>query len=116
MIHHANSCFGLGEKECSSARSWIVSSTKHKRLKGFNDFATSHPLLVKEWAKENGEVQPDALPSYHYLAYWKCSACGNTYRAWTDSRANGSKCPYCTNRSVLKGFNDLATTYPDLAE
>ena len=88
----------------------------HKRLKGFNDFATSHPLLVKEWAKENGEVQPDALPSYHYLAYWKCSACGNTYRAWTDSRANGSKCPYCTNRSVLKGFNDLATTYPDLAE
>ena len=27
----------------------------------------------------------------------------------------GVGCPYCSNRRVLAGFNDLATTHPDLA-
>lgn len=31
------------------------------------------------------------------------------------SRANGTGCPYCTNKKVLAGFNDLATVEPRIA-
>lgn len=29
---------------------------------------------------------------------------------------NGSNCPYCANRRVLEGFNDLASKMPELAK
>jgi hypothetical protein len=31
------------------------------------------------------------------------------------NRVIGQKCPYCSGRRVLPGFNDLATEKPDLA-
>ena len=31
-------------------------------------------------------------------------------------RSDGSKCPYCSGYILLKGFNDFATLYPQLAE
>jgi len=37
---------------------------------------------------------------------------------WQESVANfygGRRCPYCSNRRVLPGFNDLATKNPKLA-
>ena len=44
-----------------------------------------------------------------------CS-CGHEWRASIDERNKGRKCPYCTNRLVLSGFNDLATKRPDLTK
>ena len=35
---------------------------------------------------------------------------------WLDSKARGAKCPYCSGRKVLPGFNDLATLKPELAQ
>lgn len=32
------------------------------------------------------------------------------------TRAGGSQCPYCSGIKLLKGFNDLATTHPTIAE
>ena len=32
------------------------------------------------------------------------------------NRSNGSECPICLGRIVLKGFNDLKTTHPHLAK
>lgn len=47
---------------------------------------------------------------------WRCSR-GHEWRARAANRAGKSKtgCPYCSNRKVLKGFNDLLTTHPALA-
>ena len=88
----------------------------HKLLKGFNDFATAFPELAKEWAEENGSLLPDDVPCSGRLIYWKCNKCGGTYQSWIENKINGSRCPYCTNRAVRQGFNDLATTHPDLVE
>lgn len=88
----------------------------HKLLKAFNDFATSFPDLAKEWAEENGSVRPDSVPCSGRLVYWKCGKCGCTYQSWIENRINGCKCPFCTNRAVRQGLNDLATTHPDLVE
>ena len=32
------------------------------------------------------------------------------------TRENGSRCPYCTGKQVLPGFNDLATLKPKVAK
>jgi hypothetical protein len=34
----------------------------------------------------------------------------------TRTKENGSKCPICANQKLLVGFNDLATTHPEVAK
>jgi hypothetical protein len=45
---------------------------------------------------------------------WKCSL-GHRFKATINNRSFGRGCPYCSGSKVLTGFNDLATTHPDLA-
>jgi len=46
---------------------------------------------------------------------WICSN-KHSFEALIYSRAvRGDKCPYCSGKRTLKGFNDLATTHPELA-
>lgn len=87
----------------------------HKLLIGENDFQTLHPDLAKEWSSRN-EILPNTIPEKKLmLAWWTCKDCGGEYQAWITSRLAGSKCPYCSNRTVEIGINDLATTDPDIA-
>jgi len=46
---------------------------------------------------------------------WRCAR-GHEWQAKISNRtAAGSGCPYCANKKVLKGFNDLASRDPNLA-
>lgn len=46
---------------------------------------------------------------------WICSN-NHSFEAHIYSRAiRGDKCPYCSGKRTLNGFNDLATTHPELA-
>ncbi len=47
-------------------------------------------------------------------AWWKCSK-GHEWQASMNSRSTGRACPYCANKKVLKGFNDLQTVNPNLS-
>ena len=87
-------------------------------IKGFNDLATVNPELAKEWNTEkNSGLTADEVHAGSNKSYWwKCSR-GHEWQAVMVSRTRrGSGCPYCTNRKVLKGFNDLATIEPSLAK
>ena len=85
-------------------------------LKGFNDLATLHPHLAVEWSDRNGQLTPDAVNKKSMKnVWWNCSVCGNEYKAVVKSRVRGLKCPVCAERTVLAGYNDLATTNPELA-
>lgn len=87
----------------------------HKLLIGFNDFQTCHPDLALEWSDRN-DVHPSSIPEKKLMiARWKCRNCGGEYRQWINSRLAGSKCPYCSNRAIEAGINDLATTDPGIA-
>lgn len=46
---------------------------------------------------------------------WCCPQ-GHEYVARPRDRMRGSSCPYCANRRILPGFNDLQTTHPALAK
>ena len=72
------------------------------------------PDLVEQWAYElNGDKKPDDyLPGSDVKVWWRCEL-GHTWKATISSRRNNG-CPYCGNKRVLSGFNDLATIRPDL--
>ncbi len=82
-----------------------------KVLVGFNDFETKHPEIAKE---ADGWDPKTVLGGSAVFRDWKCQK-GHKYRAKVSSRdASNSGCPYCANQQVLRGFNDLATTNPEL--
>ena len=86
-----------------------------KALAGYNDLATINPKLAKEWDYEkNGDLKPsDVLPGSHKKVWWKCEK-GHEWEKEVKERNNGLNCPYCSNQKVLKGYNDLGTTNPEL--
>lgn len=85
-------------------------------LPGFNDLATTHPELAQEWSERNDPLTPaEVNEKSRNNVWWKCSACGNEYKAVVHSRVHGLKCPVCADRAVLQGYNDLATTDPEIA-
>lgn len=85
-------------------------------IPGKNDLATLFPHIAAEWDyQENADVLPSQVfPSTNKVFHWKCSF-GHKWTASPNSRTSGRGCPYCSGNMVLKGFNDLATTHPDIA-
>ncbi len=75
------------------------------------------PFLIFEWNYEkNGSLLPENVtPGSNKKVWWKCSKCSSEWQATISNRAHGRGCPYCLNRKVRVGFNDLATTHPELA-
>ncbi len=47
--------------------------------------------------------------------WWKCSK-GHEWQASIVNRNRGTSCPYCSGRQAIIGYNDLMTTYPELAK
>ena len=83
-----------------------------KVLRGFNDLATTHPEIA---AEADGWDPTKVSFGSGRVCTWKCSL-GHKWRTacnWRTSQI--SNCPYCSNQKVLSGFNDLATTHPDIA-
>lgn len=88
-----------------------------KLLSGYNDFATVKPDVAEEWNyNKNGDLKPDQVKfNANVKVWWKCSQ-GHEWEAFVFNRSKGHGCPYCTNRKVFKGYNDLETLYPDVAK
>lgn len=86
-----------------------------KILVGFNDLASRNPTLAKEWhATKNSLLPEDVSHRSSKKFWWECSE-GHEWESKILHRANGSGCPICRGRKTLSGFNDLATTHPDIA-
>ncbi len=80
-------------------------------LKGFNDFATTHPRLAEEWSDRNFPLTPDEInEKSRKNVWWKCRECGNEWQSVVYARTKGTVCPVCADRAVMTGYNDLATT------
>ena len=81
-----------------------------------DSFLKAKPELLTEWNYEkNADINPEYInANSNKKVWWKCKQ-GHEWQAVVYTRVNGSKCPYCTNKKVLAGFNDLATKNPILA-
>ena len=82
-----------------------------------NSLADTNLQIASEWSDRNGELRPDRVGARSRKnVWWHCPVCGNEYRMLIGSRVKGISCPYCSNQRVLQGFNDLATTDPELVK
>ncbi len=86
-------------------------------VKGKNDLQILNPDLANEWDFEkNGDLKPEDFTANSGIkVWWKCSK-GHEWQARITDRNKGQCCPYCSGKKVLKGYNDLQTTNPTLAE
>jgi hypothetical protein len=83
-------------------------------LVGFNDLGTTHPAIAAELVDQAQALAVSA--GSHSLVTWRSSGCGHIWESPVKERIRRPACPYCSGRRCLAGFNDLATTHPDLAE
>ena len=72
--------------------------------------------LLAEWNYgKNGDLKPDDFaPGSSRKVWWICQKCGYEWKATIANRSQGRDCPYCANKVVVTGKNDLATLYPHL--
>ena len=86
-------------------------------IPGENDLATLNPALAAEWhPTKNGETTPEQVRAQsNKQVWWQCDK-GHEWKTSVNARMqSGSGCPYCSNKKVLAGFNDLATLEPKIA-
>ena len=76
-----------------------------------------NPVLAGEWNYEkNGNLTPENVtPKSNKKVWWKCNK-GHEWLAKINNRSNGRNCPYCSNKRLLRGYNDLSTRIPALAK
>lgn len=88
-----------------------------------NSIREKYPELAKEWDVEsNNGITPDMVSSgSHKKVFWRCEK-GHIFRAAVNQRVRYYNqgvnwgCQYCSGHKVLRGYNDLQTTNPQLAE
>ena len=88
-----------------------VCSNKKVQI-GENDLATTHPEIAKE---AFGWDPKTVIAGTAKKLQWKCPK-GHLWLGTGDKRKVGAGCPYCANYKLLTGFNDLATTHPEIAK
>ena len=73
-------------------------------IAGINDLQTKNPVLAAEWDKEkNDGLSPSMIsPFSHKKVWWKCSACGNVWKAIVKNRTYGGHCPVCSKNKRKK--------------
>ncbi len=85
-----------------------------KPNKGSNDLKTLHPLIAKE---AFGWDPSTVKPGRNKKRLWKCKL-NHIWEADPYNRTGRDKTggPYCANKKLLSGFNDLQTRYPKIAK
>ena len=115
--------------KCSKGHEWKSSPANRNKghacpycsgryaIRGETDLRTVNPALAKEWNYEkNGRLTPaDVLPNSMKKVWWICNQ-GHEWQAMIANRSKGNSCIYCSGQKALKGYNDLKTVNPVLAE
>lgn len=90
----------------------------HYLAKGSNDPGSKRPDVARQLDPElNGGLCAEGLHAHAGAMVWWRRPCGHVWREKASMRSMrvDDSCPYCKNRKLLRGFNDLATAYPELA-
>jgi len=121
--------------KCSKGHEWqaqILSRSRNnagcpycsgnKVIVGENDFETwcknnNKEFLLYEFDKSKNKFGiSEIFPGGDLEVWWKCPK-GHSYSTQIKSRTTrNTNCPYCVHKKILAGYNDLATTHPDIAK
>lgn len=85
-------------------------------LAGFNDLYAADVPFLPEWDYGKNQLLPTQLRIHsNKKVWWKCRS-GHSWEASINNRSKGTGCPYCAGRKALRGYNDLKTVWPLIAE
>ena len=98
---------GSGCPYCAGRQAWP----------GENDLASRYPDLAEQWhSTKNAPLTAEQVTiGSHHKVWWQCEK-GHEWQAAVKTRVGGTGCPYCANRAVIPGENDLAATHPELVQ
>ncbi len=76
---------------------------------GFNDLATTHPRIAKEWhPKKNKNITPQKVTAHSTKKiHWMCPVCGTTYKMAVTERTKGCGCPMCSGTKGEKAVEEI---------
>ena len=83
-----------------------------------NNYLKDNTELMKEYDyKKNKNIDLDTLTlGSNKKIWWICSK-GHEWETSIAKRTiRNNNCPYCSNQRIFKGYNDLATINPNLAQ
>lgn len=88
-----------------------------KRVNETNSLKTKHPELLKLWDYDkNTNIKPEEVTKgSKRVVCWICDK-GHGFKKSVVDMVQSKNCIYCSNSKVLKGFNDMWTTNPELAK
>lgn len=118
----ADSRIKLGWK-CSKGHKWFASASSRSRGSNCPVCAgrsvdesnrLSDALLAEFDVTKNTDVDPLTVPRGSRSVYWWKCKLDHSWRAEVNSRTMGGGCPVCSGKTILPGFNDLATKNPAL--
>ncbi len=116
--------------KCEKGHSWkakISDRVQHKTacpvcagkitLRGFNDLSTTNPDISAMWdAEKNYPLTPEEVTAGCNKEVWWKGRCGHEWKDKINNRVHcGTSCPICSGHRVLENYNDLSTTYPEIA-
>ena len=91
------------------SRSEVLKTPKYERSLEY-----LYPKIALEFSDTNDRDSSEVYAGTSIEYWWDCPL-GHHYLKSVNKRTKrGYKCPYCTGKQVLKGFNDLLTTHPEL--
>lgn len=102
----------------------IVINTEKDRMDIYSGYLTlekqksiliTHPSVAKRWDYEkNYPMKPSQISSGSHRKFWWICDKEHSYEDTVAHQTDNRKCPICSGRKVLKGFNDLQTINPTL--
>lgn len=110
-------CKSSYEMRISHKKTTSCPYCKGSRSNNTNSLASLNPDIAEQWHHiKNGKLTPhDVTCGSNQKVWWICEL-GHEWEAVIYGRnKEGYGCPYCSNQKVLKGFNDMWTTNPELA-
>lgn len=78
---------------------------------------TSSMVVLEQIRIQRRKTKKGILVDTHEKGYLlRCLKDGYEFELFESEIAKGYGCPVCSNRKVVKGINDVATTHPDIAK
>ena len=115
-VNNRTSTLKTGCPQCAKMQN-KMGKRKVENLVAKNGSLFDHdPVLCQEWDYSKNELKPTEVSLGSGKKVWWICNLGHSYQACINHRTTVEQtgCPYCANKKVLPGYNDLATTHPSL--
>lgn len=117
-VNNRTSSLKTGCTECARVQNKQGKGKRATAVLKNGSLLERYPNICMEWDYSKNKIQPNEItPASHQKVWWLCKK-GHSYQSSVSHRTSErpTGCPYCANKKVLTGYNDLATIYPYLLE